>query len=238
MKKILLFSGGLDSVIANRYVFPDLCLHFDLGTKYSRRESDAVYDFMKAKITPNLMVQNNIDLGTYEEPDANIPLRNLYLVSGAVSEALARYSEEAFFNIYLIVQKDEMSIPDRTQNFLDASSSMLSKLSGKKISVYTPFDDMDKTDMVRWFLKDGWNIDELLMSYSCFRGYDKECGNCPACFRKWVALTNNDIEGDWLNVPYKTGTANWYMNNLERYSKGRQEHIIKAFKKAAPEVKL
>lgn len=232
MRKILLFSGGLDSVIANRYLYPDLCVHFELGTKYSIVESNTVYDFIAKKIINNGVVLHNIDLSRYEEVDSNIPLRNLFLISGAINEAVLMYPTESFFNVYLIVQQDEMSIPDRSENFFEMASSLFSLLSKKNINLYIPFDEMDKTDMVEWFLKDNWSVDELFMSYSCYRGMDIECGDCNACFRKWVSFVNNDIyEIVWKQRPYLSSTAKVYKENMNKYSKKRQDRIISAFQK-------
>ena len=44
----------------------------------------------------------------------------------------------------------------------------------------------------------------LLTSYSCYEGEEQHCGQCKACFRKWVSLENNGIDtrGYWKKNPW------------------------------------
>jgi len=233
-KKILLFSGGVDSVIAYAMLQPDHCFYFDLGVKYNKAELSAV---SKMGIT-KLSIVDTLKLGDYEEDNANIPMRNLYLLMGATNEAIRWWGNDKGFYIYLTVQKDEMSAPDRNTQFFDGAQLFLSKLTNKKIITSLPFQYTDKSEMVRWFLErfpDG--KDKLLHSYSCFRGHEKECGDCPACFRKWVAFVNNDIMNDvWEESPQNSATAKIYKSNMDKYSGIRQKRMRTAFNKAGVEV--
>jgi 7-cyano-7-deazaguanine synthase in queuosine biosynthesis len=126
-------------------------------------------------------------MGGYEKVDAEIPMRNLLLSMLAVLEGADK--------VWLVCQSDEMSIPDRSERFFKDSSDLISFLVGRRVVVDTPFRTMDKTDMVAWYGKSGNKIEDLLQTVGCYsyeNGYG-HCGNCPACFRRWVALMNNDI---------------------------------------------
>ena len=44
------------------------------------------------------------------------------------------------------------------------------------------------------------------ITYSCYEGKEQHCGQCKACFRKWVALENNGIITGveyWQKVPWE-----------------------------------
>jgi hypothetical protein len=63
--------------------------------------------------------------------------------------------------------------------------------------------------LVKKYLADGGTSNALLKSYSCYSGKETPCGICKVCFRKWVALYNNDIEipdDYYINEP---SSADW-----------------------------
>ena len=64
-----------------------------------------------------------------------------------------------------------------------------------------------RQELVREYVGKGGSIDELLTSYSCYEGGEKHCGQCKACFRKWVSLVNNKIDTPsdyWENNPWES----------------------------------
>jgi 7-cyano-7-deazaguanine synthase in queuosine biosynthesis len=138
----------------------------------------------------DLIVERRLYLGDKEEPDAYIPMRNMFL---AMIGAL--YGD----TVYMVFQKGEQSIPDRSMEFLLKSSELLSFLNGRKIVVDSPFKDLTKAQMVGWYLSQGREqcpIDVLYKAFSCFEADSTlvPCGQCPACFRKWVAFDNNGLD--------------------------------------------
>ena len=75
----------------------------------------------------------------------------------------------------------------------------------RRFTVSSPFKDRTKTDLVEEYLEKGGTPQSLFESYSCYEGKEVHCGQCKACFRKWVALENNGIitgERYWKEAPW------------------------------------
>lgn len=240
-KKVLLLSSGMDSVSALFLEKPDYAIFINYGVKYNDNEQLHFLNIKKRyeKNNPNktkfIILDNKINLASYEEEDYNLPLRNLYLIMLATNEVISLEKDNINgLDIMLITQKDEMSIPDRTIEFLDKASDIISFLTGKNIKCYTPFVDIDKTDILKKVIeKCGKSIGEFvyIFSYSCYGS--RECGNCPACFRKWVAGINNDFYHNIFEVrPDTSEIAKEYLSKINKYSIDRQERIINALQKA------
>jgi len=183
---ILLFSGGLDSYIAWHYLEKPQTIYVDIGHRYAKFEHDQVI-----RLVPDTIIEDRLFLGDWEEPDANIPYRNAFLVLIAAKHAV----KDTAPVVVLVVQKGEMDIPDRTHRFMTQMSFMFD------FKVYSPFTEMTKTNMVKWYCDNVHDprYEKLLSTRSCYAETEKPCGQCTACFRRWVALTNNDIVEEYEN---------------------------------------
>lgn len=238
MKDIILYSGGLDSFITYQWV--SLSKHsrnsdkiqpvyFQLGHKYQDRELTAIRQTIpKTEIAAGLE-----GLGSWEEEDAFIWHRNIFLVLAAT-----RFLRNEKGTVWLTVQQDEMSIPDRSTKAFIGLNLLLSNLKqpSEYWKVETPWADSDKTDMVFWYLHDaGLSLDLLLRTWSCYSfeksaGQDLHCGNCPACIRRYIALVLNGVDCTKLFDcdPRQTLLAEQYRQAARsgRYSKKRSERIL------------
>ena len=203
---ILLYSGGMDSLIGWEWLDRPKTLYVDLGHKYREKELVAIQ-----KTIPDTKIIENHVIGNYEKEDAEIPNRNLLLAMYAALEGAD--------NIAVIVQKDEMSIPDRSDVFFDATSDLLSLLNNRRIEVFSPFASMDKTDMVEWFLHRDLPVQPLLDTVGCYSDEDGHCGDCPACLRRFIAFKNNDVDPGYILTER---IKSIYRENLSSYSKDRQ----------------
>jgi len=207
---ILLFSGGLDSYIAWHYLKRPRTLYCDLGHRYAPVEKEVIQ---------SLIVTTHIDgrlrLGDWEKEDAEIPLRNAFLLM------IASYYDP---KIAIVCQKGEQDIPDRTFDFLLSMSQMMSTLHGSHVEVVNPFSEMTKVDMVDWYKGAGFSTDMLYRTWSCYRPRDPDmyeafaddlhCGACSACFRRWVAFACNGL---WEEE---------YRNNIFKWE-GTEQYLIK-----------
>jgi 7-cyano-7-deazaguanine synthase in queuosine biosynthesis len=213
-KEILLYSGGPDCLIAYHYLGKPQTLYVNLGHKYRDKEKLSIFQTI-----PNTIIMDNEIIGNYEKKDAEIPMRNLLLSMCGVWEGAEK--------VWISIQKDEMNIPDRSEEFFLYISSFLSFLSGKNISVDTPFRNMDKTDMVTWYIKNVGDMGRLLSTTSCYSDPEKSiahCGDCPACFRRYVAFKNNDVDpGYKLTDSIKA----FYRMRYSEYSETRQSRMKK-----------
>lgn len=223
MRTALLFSGGMDSLIAWEYLGRPDCIYVDMGHKYHASELRVCNLLMGNK----LKIVSASFMKTYEKEDAEIPARNLFL---AMVAAL-----EGYDNIALTVQVDETSIPDRTLEFFEKTSEQLSALFGRQIKVFSPFlhlSQMDKVEMVKWYLSEGHDVDALLNTWACYSPVVESvpCGSCPACFRRFVALSLNGLSEYWYPTIKFSPVAKEYKARAQNgyYSPERSAHILKA----------
>lgn len=236
MNHVVLYSGGPDSFITLQKVLWEAkndhskvtALYFDLGHKYRECERKAVKDTF-----PNTIISNELEsLGGWEEQDAFIWHRNAFLCIGA-----SKFAKEKT-TIHLTVQKDELSIPDRKPEFLFAMENLFSTL-GQNILVSTPWIQLDKTEMVKWYLSKGGNPSELKKTWSCYHPKQDirlayvHCGDCPACIRRYVAFSLNNIPctvDDFDSDPRLSKTAKKYVDSAIKgdYSSTRNKRILSA----------
>jgi 7-cyano-7-deazaguanine synthase in queuosine biosynthesis len=182
---------------------------FAIGNTIPETNFDTVFDFSK-----------------WEEKDAHIPGRNGFLVLAAA----VKYKPD---EVILVCQADEMSIPDRSPEFFTSISYLASLLSEKPVKVWTPFENMTKTEMVTWYLKQGLPVEDLRRTRSCYGVTAIPCGNCSACFRRWVAFTNNGIREKTLEEVPLSITSREHAEKLQRgvYSERRINETLEAFRR-------
>ena len=216
---ILLFSGGMDSFVAYHYLNKPKTLYVDLGHRYMTHEVDMV-----KKLIPKTIIDTRLNLADWEQKDANIPLRNAFLIMIA-----SKYDRD----VVLVVQRGEMNIPDRSVYFFNNFGEWLTFLWGDKRSISTPFFHMTKTQMVEWYLKMDLSIKELISTRSCYSPGELPCGNCAACFRRWVAFINNDLHEEYENSITKYSGIENYIEKmkLRKYDKLRTEETFTALRK-------
>lgn len=238
IKSCLLLSSGIDSSSALFLYEPDYAITINLNSRYSNWELLSLIRIKEVakKVglkTKFITLNDTVNLSKYEQKDATIMLRNMYLLMLATNEMFRIEPDLFTLRLMLITQKDEMNIPDRTISFLNKSSELLSDLTGKQVFCFTPFENIDKTKILSELIKKrGIEFANWLyiISYSCYESKSGiECGNCPACFRKWVAGINNNIFQDIFEIdPFYSDIKNIYLSNLNKYSKDRQNRILDA----------
>ena len=182
MKKVLLYSGGMDSWLVSHLWKPDVKLYIDTGSSYTAEE--------KRRLPPDVTIEH-FDLSRFERADKIIPLRNLFFVMLA-----SYYGDE----ICLGATYGDRVL-DKSVIFAQKASGLLSYLyqpqhwtAGRRISVITPFKDCTKAELLRKYLNEGGDIETAFReSFSCYEPDDKgnECWRCKPCARKAVAFLLN-----------------------------------------------
>ena len=71
---VILYSGGMDSLMIDYLLKPDVLLNISMNSAYDARERESFPD------KEIIYLDNVIDLGRYERDDAIIPNRNAHLV--------------------------------------------------------------------------------------------------------------------------------------------------------------
>lgn len=202
-KTVLLFSGGMDSLMVAWLAKPDVLLYVRHGSRYEQAEASALTRLVAAEALPpgSLLHIDTLPLGRFERPDAIIPLRNLFFVALA-----AQYGERVLVG----AMQGDRSL-DKSAEFFQRTSDLLSYLHGpqhwcqpRTFFVNAPYQRETKTSLVRRYLAVGHDPALLRMSFSCYDPVEsRQCGVCKPCFRKWVALRNNGIDtgGDFAAEP-------------------------------------
>lgn len=216
MKRILLYSGGLDSFIAWHYLgFPER-LYVELGTKYCSHELDA----LEQGPTPSgIIIRDHHEWGRYECEDAWLPMRNMLLVMIAVAEGADI--------VYLVAQKGEQSIPDRSPRFFKMMSEQMTIHNKRDIVVDPVFPNLTKVQMVRWYLDQGLDPIDLVYTFSCYSD-NPPCGYCGACWRKFIALEYSEVHCEHIfkhNI--RAYGEHYYLPKLDTYDEDRKNEMKK-----------
>jgi len=218
-KSVLLFSGGMDSLIMNKLLNPDILLVIPHGNKYQKEEIKCIRKLIDKKIIDGnkVIFDRSLSLGKFERDDAIIPNRNLYFIT------LATHYGEI---IYLGSVYGDRSL-DKSKVFFKKCRKLFNYLfqeqhwcENRKFKILAPYKNLTKTELIKKYLKAGFYINDLLESYSCYAGSKKPCGVCKPCFRKWVSLENNNIDTKdyFKKKPY---TAKWLKDILPLVKRGK-----------------
>ena len=196
MKSVLLFSGGLDSILLEWKVNPDHLLYVNMGTLYAQRE---IENLNRLPIRyRNKLIIKDLPLGEFEHSDSCIPYRNLMLIALAL-----QYAPKVYIGL---TGQDGYS--DCSGTFLNKVRSIFRYLNtdiehtpfGQSIfKIEAPFRGYTKTAMIAECLKTGMPKELIQNTRTCYSGCSKKgCGVCLPCWNKAVALLNNDLYDDSL----------------------------------------
>ena len=204
-KMVLLFSGGMDSVIFDHLLKPDVLLYLPTGSKYEDIETKKMLDLTSKGYVDGsklVVLPDVLNLSKFERDDAIVPNRNAFLLLFA-----SLYGETLILGS---VQGDRSY--DKDEIFYDKMEALLNHMwqeqhwtEEKSFKVMSPYKNTTKTQLIKDYLADGGKPEILLESYSCYEGKEELCGWCKPCFRKWVSLHNNGIvipENYYKNDPW------------------------------------
>jgi len=208
-KSVLLFSGGMDSVMFDLLLNPDILLYIPTGSNYEDIETVKIKQLAENNIINKdklIILENNLDLAMFERDDLIVPNRNAYLVLMA-----SHFGE----TIYLGSVYGDRSF-DKDKTFYKLMEDLLNHIwqeqhwtEERKFTVSSPFKDTTKTELIKQYINKGGNVQNILDSYSCYRGEPQACGICKPCVRKAVSMICNDIkipkgyfEKDPLSAPW------------------------------------
>jgi 7-cyano-7-deazaguanine synthase len=119
-------------------------------------------------------------------PGTYVPFRNANLLSIATSFAEAREADAIFIGVQSL---DYSGYPDCRPQFIEAFQHVIDvgTKDTTKITLFTPFIAMTKTDILHEGLKLGVPYEH---TWSCYRSERKACGTCGSChFRKEAFTT-------------------------------------------------
>lgn len=181
-KKVLLYSGGMDSWLIDKLWKPDIKLYVNIHGDYSASEI--------IRLPEDVVVVDCPFIGQFENhKNKFVPLRNLYFLMIA-----SNYGNR----ICLGATGGDWGNRDKTPEFLKSAEHLLNYLwEDKKTKRHIQVDDgfiyTAKSDLIRQYLKLGGTIEELKNhTFSCYTPVDgEECLSCYPCFRKFALLYAN-----------------------------------------------
>ena len=206
-KAISVLSGGLDCTVATSVFKDDFEIHaitFDYGQKAFKRELRAAKEICSkmgwahevidlpwlAKIStsslntdediPELSESDldNLEKSTESASSVWVPARNMVFTSIAVSYAESIEAEK------IIVgwdAEEAATFPDNSKEFLETFNELISVGSPDNIKIEAPLIELNKEEIVKLGLNIGAPIE---LSYSCYKGSEKQCGVCESCMRR------------------------------------------------------
>lgn len=209
MNKLVLLSGGMDSVAALHWSIQGglvRAVFFDYGQP--QRDAEVVAAGVAAREV-NVPMETIViaeavrGLGLLDPPArgsdagisrANLPARNAILLSCAAAR-LASYWPGDGGAIVIGSNKDDAAVfPDCRGDFLYAFQVALSAaLQGVcRVEVVAPWLTMSKVEIALWCrTNNSFTRDAVARSSSCYRG--NACGECDACALRQTALASAGI---------------------------------------------
>lgn len=210
-KALVLLSGGMDSVTLLHYVRQRLlnpgeelyAISFNYGQRHWREveAAKAQVDLADVKIhfiieldifsplkTASVLLDEEGILPSFEEasqpdvqPSTYVPFRNTVLLSIACAYAEAYKMKDVY---YAAQESDYTGYWDCRPEYVDAMNKV-TDISPLKIKIHAPFVDRTKF----WILKEGINLGvDYSKTWSCYKGGDLSCGECPACVSRLKAF--------------------------------------------------
>lgn len=221
MKALVLFSGGLDSSVClamavDKYGKDQvLALSVYYGQKHKKEmeASESVAAFYGVKrltldlgeIFKNsnctLLENSNEDIPheAYAEQlkktngapvNTYVPFRNGLFLSSAASVALSYGCEEIYYGAHADDAAGN-AYPDTSEAFNKAISEAIYLGSGNALSIVAPFIDKSKAQVVKMGMELKVPFE---LTWSCYEGSNKPCGQCGTCIDRIRAFRENGIK--------------------------------------------
>ncbi|MBO8463794.1 MAG: 7-cyano-7-deazaguanine synthase QueC [Firmicutes bacterium] len=219
-KAMVLFSGGVDSTtclamaierFGKENVIP-LSIHY--GQKHEK-ELEAAKNILKhyeidgmvMDLTP-VFAESNCSLlqgSTEEIPESSymeqlqesdgnpvstyVPFRNGLFLSTASSIALSKECSYIYYGAH-VDDAAGNAYPDCSETFFNAMKEAIYEGSGKAIKIEAPFIRKNKAEIVKEGLRLGVPYE---LTWSCYEGKEKPCGNCATCIDREKAFVENGM---------------------------------------------
>jgi 7-cyano-7-deazaguanine synthase len=201
MKAVCLLSGGMDSstlaYLAKSRGYEIIALHLNYGQRTEGKELscakkiasllnagtfvevnlDYFTKFGASSLTDKEIVVEEFDPTRAHIPNTYVPFRNANLLSIATSFAEANGADAIFIGVQSL---DYSGYPDCRPEFITAFQKVidLGTKDSTKITLFTPFIHMTKTDILREGFRLGVPYE---YTWSCYRNEDQACGTCGSC---------------------------------------------------------
>lgn len=210
-KVLLIFSGGLDSTVLLYHLkqsFKEIsCLSINYGQRHLREISAAkvISELLGVKhqttdisdvasllsgsalTTPTMPIPH----GHYTDDTMRatvVPNRNMIMLSVALGYAISLDYEVVAYGAH---RGDHAIYPDCRPEFAEAMNVAAGLCDYKKRSVISPFIELTKSEIVSLGAKLHVPFE---LTWSCYEGGEKHCGECGTCVERREAFTLARVE--------------------------------------------
>jgi len=233
-KACVLSSGGMDSFLLWKLFAPEARQVFvNIRQPYIVKELDAMWAIRKFT-GADFDVLEATRIGEGEAPNGIILHRNALLILTAATY----YSE-----ILMGVLADEIN-SDKSPEFFSAMETVLNISHrgqywnngvGVEYTVHSPIRSYTKSALVAKYMAAGHAVEPLLATVSCYSAMSGQCGACPSCFKRWVALVNNGIQQKFKSDPLLWAHSQGIIKKATdgTYGKARAQEIMNAVNRGA-----
>lgn len=245
MKHVVLFSGGVDSVCTLMCLRLARTIYYDVGYEYAAQEIEAARETLKVleEITQysyELEVRN-LDLTSISRGGENafIPYRNALIALHAAAEFVGEGEPTL---LWMGGLRDD-NVADKSPEAFKLVTDVIRATGPANVVLHSPFWEMSKAEVVAAMTDETKPMyhrvsrDEfqrvMRVSSSCYKGTN--CGDCPSCFRKAVALKVNGYVLDMFETdPLRSETAQRYRGKIQgpEYEEARRRDTLRALGEA------
>lgn len=225
-KAVVLLSGGIDSATtlysAKKAGFKCFCLIFDYGQRHKReiesarqiaQIADCKWKIVKvnlpwkgsALLDKNIIIPKRTNEQTNKRtnkiPSTYVPGRNIIFLSFALSYAETIRACAIFIGAHSL---DYSGYPDCRPEFYRAFSKVIScgtkvGVEKRRIEIKTPLIHKTKTQIIKLGFRLGVPFE---LTWSCYRGQKKPCGECDSCY-----FRTEGFRGAGIEDPLRAGTV-------------------------------
>jgi len=238
-KVCIMVSGGLDSFVSIKYAkslgLEPYPVFISFGQPYVEKEREALatLDVKYKEVKVDGWLQTEITTDNWIIPGRNL----LFAVIGA------SFADRVWLGALSGEQHAFAREHDKSHKFFREATNLLSyifEIQQSKTIIETPFGHFTKTKVVQWALAHGIGEEKLKLTSSCYHGKLHNCGICGTCFKRWIAMINNDIFELYESKPWENLYARrtsvemwnaWKEKSYSHYSWGRISETFRALQK-------
>ena len=218
MKSLVVHSGGMDSTVLlyqllqagdevkalsinygqrhSRELEAASALCAELGVEHRAADLSGLSDLLAGSALTSSDIE--VPEGHYAEDNMKatvVPNRNMILLSVAAGWAISsKYDRIA----YAAHSGDHAIYPDCRNEFAEALDGAIRLADWHEVSLYRPFVDMTKADIVSLGAKLGVPFEK---TWSCYKGQDLHCGRCGTCVERREAFYLAGVEDPTTYAP-------------------------------------
>ncbi len=211
MKSVALISGGIDSFVAaavekqNRSEIYALSISYGQLHKKELESAKQIGRFLSVtehrfiildlSWLPSSLTDPNYKPEFSESaiPPSYVPARNIIFLSLALAYAESIDADAIVIGVHTI---DYSGYPDCRPEFIESFQKVINvgikrTVEGKEIVLKTPLLRLRKSEIIRIGLNLGLDFS---ITWSCYRGREKACGECDSCRIRLAAFSEAGIK--------------------------------------------